>query len=228
MLVASDRWKAAYPGASVGVLAMSGVANPERSPELEARKEALEVELRSRFASFDRHQLKVDPLLAPYTGYYKRFGKTYHVQHQLESVVFHGQSISSVAALVEAMFMAELKNFLLTAGHDLDSVRGEMGVDVATGAETYLRLTGQQRALKQGDMFIHDEVGVLSSIIYGPDHRTRITPTTKHVLFTVYAPAGISEEKVRDHLSNLEDFVLAVSPAAEVEHAEVIDAGSGS
>jgi len=228
MLVASDRWRAAYPGASVGVLSMSGVANPEGSPELEARKEALEVDLRSGFSSFSRSQLKSHPLLAPYTAYYKRFGKTYHVQHQLESVVFHGQSISSVAALVEAMFMAELKNFLLTAGHDLDSVRGEMGVDVATGAETYLRLTGQQQTLKQGDMFIRDEVGVLSSIVYGPDHRTRLTPTTTRVLFTVYAPAGITEEKVRDHLSDLKDFVMAVSPAAEVELAEVVDAGSGS
>jgi hypothetical protein len=76
-------------------------------------------------------------------------------------------------------------------------------------------------------MFIHDEVGVLSSIIYGPDQRTRIIPATTRVLFTVYAPAGIPEEKVRDHLGELKEFVLAVSPAAEVDHAEVAEAGSG-
>ena len=88
-------------------------------------------------------------------------------------------------------------------------------------------LSGQQQALKQGDMFIRDELGILSSIIYGPDHRTRIIPTTTRVLFTIYAPAGVSGEKVRDHLSDLREFVLAVSPAAEVEHAEIVDAGSG-
>ena len=227
MLAASERWKAAYPGASVGVLAIRGVANPETSPELEARKETLEVDLRAAFASLSRGELKSHPLLAPYTAYYKRFDKTYHVQHQLESVVFKGKSIPRGASLVEAMFMAELKNLLLTAGHDLDSVRGEIALDVATGSETYLMLSGEQQTLKQGDMFIRDEVGVLSSIIYGPDHRTRIIPPTTRVLFTVYAPAGIPEEKVRDHLRDLKDFVLAVSPSAEVEVAEVVDTGPG-
>jgi len=228
MLAASAQWKVAYPGASVGLLAMRGIANPETSPELEARKEALEADLRSAFSSFSRGQLKSHPLLAPYTAYYKRFDKTYHVQHQLESVVFKGKSIPRGAALVEAMFMAELKNLLLTAGHDLDSVRGEIAVEVATGTESYLMLHGTQQALKQLDMFIRDELGVLSSIIYGPDHRTRITPATTRVLFTVYAPAGISQERVRDHLSDLRDFVVAVSSAAEVEHSEVVHASPGS
>ena len=227
MLSASERWRAAYPGACVGVLAMSGVANPESSPELEARKEALEVDLRAEFASLSRDQLKSHPQLASYTAYYKRFDKTYHVQHQLESVIFKGKPIPRGAALVEAMFMAELKNLLLTAGHDLDSVQGEIAVDLAAGTETYVVMSGQQQPLKQGDMFIRDEVGVLSSIIYGPDHRTRIIPATARVLFTVYAPAGIPKQKVRDHLRDLKDFVLAVSPSAEVEHAEVVDAEPG-
>ena len=228
MLSASARWKVAYPGACVGVLAMSGVGNPVSSPELVGRKEALEADLRSEFASLSRDQLKSHPQLAPYTAYYKRFDKTYHVQHQLESLVFKGKSIPRAAALVEAMFMAELKNLLLTAGHDLDSVQGEIAVDLAAGTETYIMLSGQHQALKPGDMFIRDEVGVLSSIIYGPDHRARIIPATTRVLFTVYAPSGISEGKVRDHLGDLREFVLAVSPAAEVEHAEVVEAGSGN
>ncbi len=228
MVVPSERWKAAYPGALLGVLAMSPVANPESSPELDARKEALEVGLRSGFVALNRSQLKSHPLLAPYTSYYRRFDKTYHVLHQLESVVFKGKAIPRGAALVEAMFMAELKNLLLTAGHDLDSVRGEIVVDLATGSETYLMLNGQQQTLEQGDMFIHDQVGVLSSIIYGPDYRTRILPATTRVLFTVYAPAGIPEENVRDHLSDLREFVLSVSPAAEVEHVAVVVAQTGS
>jgi DNA/RNA-binding domain of Phe-tRNA-synthetase-like protein len=226
MLAASERWKAAYPGASVGVLAMRAVANPETSPELEARKKALEAHLRAGFASFSRAELKSHPLLAPYTAYYSRFDKTYHVQHQLESVVFKGKAIPSGAALVEAMFMAELKNLLLTAAHDLDSVRGDVAVDVATGTETYLTLGEQERTLKPDDMFIHDEGGILSSIIYGPDRRTRVTPATTRVLFTVYAPPGISEAKVGDHLTDLREFVQAVSPAAEAEYSKVVHAGS--
>jgi DNA/RNA-binding domain of Phe-tRNA-synthetase-like protein len=224
MLVASAKWKATYPGAALGVLAMSSVANPKTSPELENRKARLEAALRSTFGSFDRSQLKSLPVLAAYNAYFKRFDKTYHVLHQLESVVFKGKPIPRGAALVEAMFMAELKNLLLTAGHDLDSVHGQVVADVAKGDETYLTLGGQQQTLKPGDMFIHDEMGILSSIIYGPAHRTPISPTTSRVLFTVYAPAGISPEEVRHHLDDLAQNVAAVSPAANADLADVLSA----
>jgi len=40
-------------------------------------------------------------------------------------------------------------------------------------------------------MFIADGQGVISSIVYGPDRRTRITLATRNAVFTVYAPAGI-------------------------------------
>ena len=43
-----------------------------------------------------------------YNACYKGFKKTYHVQLQLESVALKGRSIPRVAALMEAMFMAEL------------------------------------------------------------------------------------------------------------------------
>jgi len=225
MFSAAERWKVAYPGASIGVLAMSPVANPDRSPKLETHRQALEVDLRSSFAALDRSQLKSHPLVAPYTAYYKRFDKTYHVQHQLESIVFKGKSIPQAAALVEAMFMAELKNMVLTAGHDLANVRGQLAVDVASGTERYDTLRGMQQTLKPGDMFIRDEEGVLSSIIYGPDHRTCITPATTRVLFTAYAPVGVPPDRLRAHLRDLSDFVLAVSPEAQVQYTAVIAAG---
>jgi len=228
MLLASERWKATYPGAFVGSLAMSPVSNPESSVQLDVHKESLEAHLRSNYALLNRSQLRSHPLLEPYTAYYRRYDKTYHVQHQLESVIFKGKPISRVAALVEAMFMAELKNMLLTAGHDLQTLRGELGLDAASGTETYVTLSGQQQTLKPNDMFIHDEEGILSSIIYGPDHRTRITSATTRVLFTVYAPVGIAEERVRGHLGDLKGYVLAVSPGAHVEHMQVVNAGSAA
>jgi len=222
LLSASTRWKATYPGSVVGALAMKRVANPENSPSLDARKEDLETRLRSQYPSHTRSELKSLPSLRPYADYYKRFGKTYHVQLQLESVVFKGRAIPRVAALVEAMFMAELNNLILTAGHDLDSVHGQIGVDVAVGGESYVTPGGQEQALKQGDMFIRDDEGLLSCVIYGPAHRARITPATTRVLFTAYAPPGIGVEKVQDHLSDLKANVLTITPDAEVEAVEAI------
>jgi len=224
MLTASNRWGFTYPNAGIGVLALSNVHNPTDSIELGIHKEHLEEELRGSFAGMDRAALKTNPILAAYAAYYKTFKKTYHVQLQLESIVFKGKSIPKVAALVEAMFMAELKNLLLTAGHDLDSLQGIPSVDVATGDEIYMKLNGQEQSLKPGDMYIHDDMGVLSSILYGPDQRTRIIPTTTRALFTVYGPPGIGVERMQAHLEDLMHYALVISPDAQVEVLDMISA----
>jgi DNA/RNA-binding domain of Phe-tRNA-synthetase-like protein len=213
----SEGWRAAYPGASVGILAMRGAANPEASPLLERRRAEVEAELRSRYSGLDRPQLKAIPVLQTYGSYYKRFGKTYHLQLQLESVVLKNRPVPAAAALVEAMFMAELESLLLTAGHDLDALRGELTAEVASGEETYTLLGGQQQQLKPGDMFIRDREGVLSSVLYGPDQRTRLTSGTTGALFTVYVPAGIERRAVEEHLARIRAYVLLAAPGAELQ-----------
>jgi DNA/RNA-binding domain of Phe-tRNA-synthetase-like protein len=225
MFSVTDAWKRTYPGAAVGVLALHDVANPRRHPALEARKEALEQQLRERYAGADRAALKALPVMQAYTAYYKRFKKSYHVRLQLESVVLQGKPIPRVAALVEAMFMAELEDLLLTAGHDLALVHRPVRIDVATGTERYVRINGQEQQLKAGDMYIADVEGVLSTIIYGPDHRTRIQPETREALFTAYAPPGIGEEAVQRHLENIQANVLLVAPEAQVELLAVYGTG---
>ncbi|HSD85566.1 MAG TPA: phenylalanine--tRNA ligase beta subunit-related protein, partial [Anaerolineae bacterium] len=202
MFQVSANWKATLPDAHVGVLAMRDVENPSSHAELEQRKSALEQELRARYAGQDRAALNQLPVLQAYAAYYRRFKKTYHVQLQLESIVFKDKAIPRVAALVEAMFMAEIKNLLLTAGHDLNALQLPLTLDSAQGEERYTLLRGQEQVLKTGDMFIRDGAGVISSILYGPDQRTAINPQTRHVIFTTYAPAGIAVETVRSHLQD--------------------------
>lgn len=219
----SEAWRSSYPGAAVGVLAMGGVANPASHAAMDRIKEELEEQIRARFA--DKDELRAQERLQAYRAYYKRFKKTYHVQLQLESIAFKGKSIPTVAALVEAMFAAELKNLLLTAGHDLDIVKPPVTLDVAQGHERYVRINGQEQQLKAGDMFIADSRGVLSSVIYGPDRRTQILPGTRRVLFTVYAPPGIPAEAVRQHLRDMEGYVRLIAPQAETELFQVSGAG---
>ncbi|MBI2955081.1 MAG: hypothetical protein HYY30_12250 [Chloroflexi bacterium] len=225
MFVVSESWKAAYSGAVVGVLVMRHVANPDHHPALNSLKDELEAELRSRFADSDAAAVAALETIKAYEAYYKRFKKTYHVRLQLESVAFKGKSIPRVAALVEAMFMAELKNQLLTAGHDLDALQTSVRVDIANGGERYVLLNGQEQALKPDDMMMADGLGVISSVIYGPDGRTRITANTRNALFAVYAPPGIDEQTVRHHLEDIQANVLVVAPKAETTLLKVFCAG---
>jgi DNA/RNA-binding domain of Phe-tRNA-synthetase-like protein len=210
-------WKAAYPEALAGVLVMRDVSNPPHHSALESRKTALEEELRAIYVGQDRAGIASHPVLRAYDAYYRQFKKTYHIQLQLESIVLKGRSIPSVAALVESMFMAEMQDLLLTAGHDLDTVHLPLTLDVATGAEGYTLLRSDEQTLKPGDMMIRDRAGVISSIIYGPDQRTQITPKTRNVVFTAYAPPGIDEQTVAGHLQHIQENVMVFAPQGQVE-----------
>lgn len=220
-VVVSGNWKATYPNAHLGTLVMRDVSNPRHHAELEQRKRALETELRIRFTGQTKADLAALPTMQAYRDYYKRFKKTYHVLLQLRSVVLEGKPLPSVAALVEAMFMAEINNGLLTAGHDLDLVHEPITLDVAEGDEHYILLNGREQGLKPGDMIMTDAEGVICSVIYGSDRRTAIGPDTQYVMFVVYAPEGIGSEVVRSHLEEIRNNVQLVAAGAVVEELHV-------
>jgi DNA/RNA-binding domain of Phe-tRNA-synthetase-like protein len=211
------------PDALVGILIMNGVENPRKNPELQLKKEQLEEQIRQKYWGLDRSELRAQPTLAAYDRFYRQFRKTYHLQLQLESII-SGKPIPSVSALVEAMFMAELEDHLLTAGHDLDRVQPPIVIELAAGDETYTRMNGKKQTLKRCDLYIRDHQGILSSIVYGPDQRSRIQPETQNVLFTTYAVAGIDRAALSAHLEKLQQYVLLVSPEASTQKLEIYDA----
>lgn len=221
MLNVSERLREKYPGAMMGILAMENVTNPPVHDDLEDEKHKLERQLRERYSTLKRDELIELPSIRPYVEYYRNFKKTYHTLLQLESVVLMGKSLPRVAALVEAMFIAELKNQLLTAGHDLDAIQGAPTLEIARGDEVYNLLGGKEAVLKENDMFVMDGHGIISSIIYGPDQRTRIVEQTRRVLFTVYAPSGISATLLEQHLSDLEQNVHIIAPQASVLEKQI-------
>src|SRR4029453_1100178 len=137
VLIATDAWTSTFPGAAAGVLVLNGVDNPEQSAALEARKRELEEDLRASAAQLGRDGVASEPVVRAYVDYYRAHGKTYHVKAQWESVAQKGKPIPGRAALVEAMLMAELKNLVLTAGHDLAAVRLPIRVDVSRDDDSY-------------------------------------------------------------------------------------------
>jgi DNA/RNA-binding domain of Phe-tRNA-synthetase-like protein len=222
-----ESWKKGHPGAHFGILLMNGLENPTDPAALaplEERRMALEVDLRVNWEGKTRADIAALPVVEAYNRYYKRFDKSYVVQAQFESVVFKGKSIPSISGLVEAMFMAEIKNLMLTAGHDADKLSDPAVLASAAGTEEYTLMRGTSLILKPGDMFMSDTEGVISSVIYGPDQRTQVTAATTRILFAVYAPPGVVEQAVRDHLADLDANVHVLNPAAQVELTGVFSA----
>lgn len=207
----------------MGILIMKNVCNVKKHKELDRCALELEDNLRKNFAGLNRVDLKNMEPLKTYNNYYKTFKKTYHVLLQLESIVFKNKSIPKVAPLVEVMFMAELKNLLLTAGHDLDALDLPIKLDVSRGGEKYIQLSGQEKELICNDMMVSDSKGIISSIIFGPDQRTQIKPNTRNVLFVVYAPPGIEKSKVFQHLQDIKNYIHIITPQSEIECLKVYE-----
>jgi DNA/RNA-binding domain of Phe-tRNA-synthetase-like protein len=223
MFQVSERWNTAYPHSMVSMLVVRGAANVAAHPELEKRKRAIEADARSRFA--DPETIRADTVIQAYTAYYKRFEKTYHVAGQLKSLVVKQRPLPAVSGLVDVMFMAEIQNRLLTAGHDLAAVVPPVTLAVAGGFETYLKMNEEEQAAKAGDMMTVDKEGILSTVIHGPDYRTRISPQTRDALYVTYGPDGIRRSQVLDHARDIAEGILLFSLSAVVEPLRVLSAG---
>lgn len=216
LLELDPAWREAHPGASVGLIAFRGVSNPAAHEGVNAVAAELEDDIRSRLGDADRETLRATPPLPAYAAYYKRWGQRYHVGMQLESVAQKGKSVPRVAALVECMFIAELRNLLLTAGHDLDQIALPVRLGVGAG-ETFTAPNGNEQAVKSGDMVMADARGrVLSAIVTGPSDVARIGPETTAALFYCYAPPGIDPALVSAHLDEIERNVRLIASRAEV------------
>ncbi len=220
----SPRWTEAWPGATLGQLVITNVNNPASSPELDARARVVEEELRAKYGEMDRAQLKRRPVLFNYWQYYGVYDKTYHVQGQLESVVHKNKPIKSSSALVQAMFMAELEDLLLTAVHDLDKCAPPYSIDIGNGLEEFTAANGEVKTIKPNDMYVIDKEGIISSVLYGQDQRTLITPETKNVMFITYGAAGVGPQKVTKHLRRIMDYVKMFSPDCNLTAPQIQEA----
>ena len=213
----TDRWQTTFPGAHVGVLLIGRVDNTKRPTLLDRHKRAVEAQLREKFAGLTRADLLELEVLKAYRNFYRRFGNTYHVQLQLESVVHKGKSLPSVSPLVDANFTAELETLVLTAGHDADVLRPPLTLDAARGGEAFTAMNGSVKTLKPGDMMMTDASGVICTIIAGQDARTPISPATNRALYVAYAPVGVPLESVERQLEIIRKNVLLFAPDAEGE-----------
>jgi DNA/RNA-binding domain of Phe-tRNA-synthetase-like protein len=163
-------------------------------------------------------------VLRAYRTYYKKFGQTYHLQLQLESVARQGKPLPNVSPLVDANFAAELETLILTAGHDADLLEAPVTIDATRGGEPFRQLTGSVRSLKPNDMMMSDGKGIVCTILYGQDARTPISPNTRRALYVAYAPSGVPRTAVQQQLDSIRANVLLVAPEAEVERIAVFAA----
>lgn len=220
----SEQWRKRWPGAVAACMVVTGVTNPAQSPALDDRLASIERDLRARYAGLDRATMRTMPPFDAYDQYYKEFGQNYHVLHQVESVALKNKPIPRRAALVEAAFAEELRSGLLTAMHDAEVIGQDILTDAAEGSESVTLYNGKSVELDEGDMFMRDGNGILTSVIRGPAAYGLVQPDTSSVAVCVYAPAGIGTDAVTKHLESIVGNLRLVDAGARTELLEVIQA----
>ncbi len=216
--------KAVYPGAHIGLLQVENVDNTPRPSALDGHKTAVQAALLSQYAGLDRRALLELAILAAYKDYYHGFGNTYHVQLQLESILFKGKSLPAVNPLVDAGFTAEIQTLILTAAHDLDRLVLPLEFSVADGSQQFTQMSGALKTLKANDIYMADASGVVCTILYGQDQQSPIRPATRRALYVAYAPPGIPAGAVQAHLAAVRENVTRFAPQAVFPEARVLGA----
>lgn len=221
-ITVTDEWKSAHPGASIGLLEISGVDNKMVSPELEAYKREVESRLREKYQAYSGQDFLSIPVIQAYVQYYKRFSKTYHVLQQVESIALKNKNLPTVSPLVDSNFIAEMETLTLAAGHDVSKLQGGVFIDVAKNGGQMTQMNGASKEIYAGDMVMKDEHGICCCIIYGQDNLSPISPETSHALYVVYAPTGVPVESVEAQLRAIEENIRLFAPSAMVEQSRVI------
>lgn len=219
---ATDAWKSAHPGAQIGLLEISGVDNSQPAPALDKEKRAIEEQLREKYKDFSREDFLALPVMEAYHRYYRKFGYTYHVLLQLESVALKGKSLPNVSPLVDANFAAELETLILTAGHDVTQLEAPIQIDVAREGDEITQMNGKRKDVPVGDMLMRDANGVACTILRGQDNRSPISKATTHVLYVSYVPGGVTEEQVRAQLGAMEKHARLIAPDCVLEQSSIL------
>lgn len=214
MLHISHMVREHYPGIKFGIMTMGGISVQNSTPDLQNAKTELEIVIRDNFSGLDKKKLRTISPFSDYHAYYKRFKKTYHVLHQCESIASGKRTLPNGAPLVQAMFMAEIKNQLLTAGYDSTNLQPQFNVQLADGESSFNGMGMKNCTPPENDILFSSNQTQLGSIICGPNHEHRIQPVTTNVLFAIYGVPGITAKQMENHFEDIRSFVSLISSEA--------------
>ena len=224
MIVINEKVASLYPGTYLGVLVLDGIKGPVDEAAWAQAADRVTNELSARYGHLSRAEIKQTAPAKAFVSYYKLFGQSYHLLGQLDSVLKKKKPLAMAPSLPAAMFLAEMESLLLIAGHDLDRLEGPMELVVTGPGEEYLGLSGRENKTVADDLAIQDRQGLISTIIKGPDQRSRLTAKTSRALFTVYGPPGVAVDDLDRLLDRLIQYVRLTAGQTTVERREILAA----
>ena len=221
MITVAPRVYAHYSTVCFGVLYVEGFTARDTTA-FAAIRDAEIAAIRADHPDYVRADFVQTQPTRAYVQYYKRFQKTYHVLQQLESIVLKDKTIPDAHPLVQALLLTEVKHMLLIACHDVDSIEGQLTIDLADGGEPFQSASGREIMLPARDICMIDAREHILSIIYGQDSRTRVQPDTRNALYLIDGVEGVTADQMMEGLGTLLGYLRAFDPGLQPVRMDVL------
>lgn len=206
--------KSIYPDLKVSIMEIKLTSKIDFDQGLIKLKKELENKIRN-----DYKNPEILEKVIKYNSFYKKFDSKVPMEFQIKSIL-NNKEIQRINPIITSMFMAELKNIMLTAGHDLDKLGKKIEVLCSDGNEEYTKINEKSQKLKRNDIFATDGAGIISSVLYGPDFRTKIIDETRNCIFMCYCPFKISDNEIREHMLDILNY-LRISGKNSLEAGDI-------
>ncbi len=133
--------------------------------------------------------------VAAFDSYFAGNGLRSPLGEQIEKV--RSKGLPSGNVLVQALLLAEVTTGLLMGAQDAGTVKGVLVCDRANPGETFRGMRREVQC-RPDEIVLRDDEGIIASLLQGPDHRTRLTPETKDIIFFVFSVPGIVAADIQE------------------------------
>ena len=190
-----------YPGHTFafGVLRNPEIFGPNKESKAILEKSYPEVK-----EKYKVEDLEKDLNSIAYVNFAKKIGSVrFGFPHLQIKRVLEGGRIGNINNVVNNYMVFELLNNLSFSAYDLDSIEGDIVVDVAAGGEIMKQIRGGEAVIAKGDLILRDKNGAFYAFCAGYADRTKVSNQTKNVLYVIDAPEGVNVGVVEKNMKNL-------------------------
>lgn len=134
-----------------------------------------------------------------YAEFFQSFGYESPLTNHLKRTIDSG--FPRYNLMVDAHFMSEMFSGILVAVTDYDMFEGDLTLDLAKEGEICTGMGNRDLCAKEKEIILRDEKEIVCILCQGADEKTRVTESTKNVLFYAYAIPGINPEHLEEGLN---------------------------
>jgi len=188
-LTITDAYRHRFPELPFGIGTIQGCSYFEKSEAFKIYKRDLLRKMRRR-----AHLAQIEERIHLYDQFFTDWGYPCPLPGHLKRTIAMGFPI--VNLYIDTHIMAEMCHGILMAIQDLDRFDGPWRLDLAQEGETFEGVSRRMLIFKENEITLRDEKGIVCSLFQGPDSRTKIDESSKHIVVYVFSAPGIQEEQI--------------------------------